>query len=161
MISIKLNNSNNPVLLSEEDKELLKFGWYLDTRGYIERSNGKHSKKRLHREVMERMLGTSLNSKQQVDHINGDRLDNRRENLRLATSSQNNMNSKISTRNNSGYKGVSFHKRTGKWRVVICAEGKRTEVGLFSDLVEAAQAYDKAAISIHGEFARLNFPQAA
>lgn len=93
----------------------------------------------------------------QVDHLNGDGLDNRRENLRLATNSQNSKNKGRYRNNSSGYKGV--YKRLGRerWRADIMSDGQRRRLGEFSSAEEAARAYDKAALELHGEFARLNF----
>lgn len=91
-----------------------------------------------------------------VDHINGDGLDNRRVNLRLATRSQNQMNrrSHIGSRR---IKGVSC---TGaRWRAQIMVRGETHKLGIFDSEEEAGRAYDVAARALHGEFARLNFPE--
>jgi hypothetical protein len=95
-----------------------------------------------------------------VDHINGDGLDNRRSNLRQATQATNNRNQAIGVRNNSGYKGVCWHKRAGKWCAQVSVGGRRIYLGLFVDPTEAARVYDAAAREVHGEFARVNFPTA-
>lgn len=89
-----------------------------------------------------------------VDHINGDRSDNRICNLRSATRTQNNYNQRISSRNKSGHKGVSWCKQRDKWQVHIAINGKCTYVGRFKKLEDAANAYRKAAVSVGGEFAR-------
>lgn len=94
-----------------------------------------------------------------VDHINGDGLDNRRQNLRLADRSQNCMNCSPLKNCSSKFKGVGWHKRVGKWQARICAYGKSRYVGHFSDEIEAALAYDREAINLHGEYAVLNFPK--
>jgi hypothetical protein len=91
----------------------------------------------------------------QIDHVNGDPLDNRRENLRPATQSQNMAN--IGPRR-SGFKGVHFEKDSQCWRAEISSQHKRTRLGRFATAIEAARAYDLAAQVIHGEFAWLNFP---
>lgn len=96
-------------------------------------------------------------SDKQVDHINGDGLDNRRANLRLASGSQNQHNSKIRSDNSSGYKGVYWDKGLKQWRAQIKSNNQFTTLGHFSDAKDAARAYDAAAIKYHGEFARLNF----
>ena len=92
-----------------------------------------------------------------VDHINHNGLDNRKANLRLATVAQNAWNAERPI-GRSGYRGVSFDKRVGRWRVAICCCGKRKQLGYFSDKHEAAKAYDRAAKKYYGEFASLNFP---
>lgn len=92
-----------------------------------------------------------------VDHINGNKLDNRKKNLRICTHAQNLGNSKIPKNNTSGYKGVVFIKRLGIWRAQIQHSYKMHCLGYFHDIVDAAKAYDKAAIDHYGEFARTNF----
>jgi hypothetical protein len=97
-----------------------------------------------------------------VDHRNGNTLDNRRDNLRLATQAQNAHNSrKRNIACSSKFKGVSFHKSKygGKhWQAYISIAGRRIHLGIYMTELEAAKAYDAAARKYHGEFARLNFP---
>lgn len=90
------------------------------------------------------------------DHINGVRNDNRRCNLRPATMSQNRINYSGMRTNTSGYKGVNRCKAEKKWRARIMTNGKRLSLGSFDDPKDAAKAYNKAALKLHGEFARLN-----
>jgi hypothetical protein len=85
----------------------------------------------------------------QVDHINGDGLDNRRSNLRLATRSQNQANRKLGKR---GMKGVGWHTEKRKWRAYISTR----HIGYFDDLGDALAAYDLAAVKLFGEYAQLN-----
>jgi len=107
----------------------------------------------LHREIM-KAPPTLL-----VDHRNGNGLDNRRDNLRLATHSQNQCNKGKSRSNSSSrFIGVYFEKRSGRWVAKIVLHGKRIWLGRFTDELSAAHAYDKAALEYHKDFARLNFP---
>lgn len=94
----------------------------------------------------------------EVDHIDGDGLNNRRSNLREATTAQNNRNQQSRAGSTSAYKGVSWCSSRDCWQVAIKAEGKARFIGRFHDEMAAALAYDAAAIEAHGEFARLNFP---
>jgi len=98
-----------------------------------------------------------------VKHVNGNPLDCRRENLRVVTSRENMQSAvKMGTVNGheytSRFKGVSFEKWTGKWKVQIGPRGQHRVVGRFRDEIAAAQAYDEAARQLFGEHARLNFP---
>jgi len=88
-----------------------------------------------------------------TDHINRDKLDNRKANLRTCTNSANVQNRTCSSANSSGYKGVCFHKATGKWAAAIERDGQRKNLGLFDTVEDAAKAYDNAAVELHGEFA--------
>jgi hypothetical protein len=88
-----------------------------------------------------------------VDHINHNTLDNRKENLRLATLSENQYNRKRCKRNTSGYKGVSWSKLHNKWRARICITKERLHLGLFDTAEEAYKIYCAAAEKYHGEFA--------
>ena len=93
--------------------------------------------------------------KHDIDHVNMDRSDNRIENLRQATRSQNKYNTAKQVDNTSGYKGVDFHKRRSIWRARISVSGKVLYLGAFNTSQEAASAYNAAACKYHGEFARL------
>ena len=90
----------------------------------------------------------------QIDHINENPSDNRWNNLREATKSQNMMNISKIISNTSGYKGVGFHKKRKKWRAYIKADGKFYHLGLFETKEEAADAYQNAAKKLHGLFAK-------
>lgn len=86
-----------------------------------------------------------------VDHINGDGLDNRRANLRLVNNSQNQMNRKNVT-SSSGYKGVTFLPKSGKWQAQIKKDGKNIYLGVFKTPEQAHAAYTKKARELFGEF---------
>jgi len=95
-----------------------------------------------------------------VDHVNGDKLDNRRENLRLATNSENQANRRA-VRGKSNFKGVTWQKRTydegrGYWKAQIVVQGKLHYLGKYCTDLEAAAAYNDAAVRFFGEFAHLN-----
>lgn len=88
-----------------------------------------------------------------VDHVNGDRADNRWSNLRLATPSQNSSNARRSRSNTTGRKGVTTYR--GRFRAQICVQGQRKWLGDFISIEEAADAYARAAVDAFGEFARV------
>jgi hypothetical protein len=91
----------------------------------------------------------------QIDHINNIKTDNRISNLRLSTSAENNCNRGPNPTSRSGVKGVHWHKRDKRWRATIKVNRKRTYLGNFKTLEEAAAAYKRAAIAFHGQFARV------
>lgn len=97
---------------------------------------------------------------ERIDHINGDGLDNRRANLRLADPSQNCQNRPVRTGSLSQFKGVAWHRLGHGWEARIQARGHRHWLGIFQDPADAARAYDAAARELHGAFARVNFPGA-
>jgi hypothetical protein len=107
----------------------------------------------MHREIMNPPAGLV------VDHRNCDGLDNRRSNLRFATHAQNTRNRRKKKNGVSQFRGVWFYK--GKWGSQIKGQGKRIYLGRFDNEIDAARAYDKAALEYHKEFARLNFPESA
>lgn len=95
-----------------------------------------------------------------VDHINGNRLDNRKANLRICTVEENNRNRKKHNGGTSRYKGVCRKvENSNSWTVYIAARGRSFYLGSYSTEKEAALVYDRAARRLHGEFARLNFPE--
>jgi hypothetical protein len=114
-----------------------------------------------HRAAYMIVTGEPITSVQQVDHINGVRADNRWGNLRLATNTQNQHNSKSAEGSSSTFVGVSWDRRAGKWCAYICPEDRKIHLGYFESEVAAAVARDTAAIKMFGEYARLNFPSEA
>lgn len=91
----------------------------------------------------------------EVDHINGIKTDNRITNLREVMRSDNGCNKPKQSNNTSGYKGVSFHKETGKYQAKITRHGKTTNLGLHETAESAGLAYQLAARQLHGEFAHV------
>jgi len=143
-------------LVDDTDFERInKFNWHVNDQGYAVRSKwfGDTKKKiRMHREV----LGVSPFSKEIVDHINADKLDNQRMNLRKCSQCQNLANMMMRKRNKSGYKGVSWNKASRKWVVQLKRDKKYYYLGVFNDKRRAVVAYDKFVLSYDGVFARTN-----
>lgn len=133
---------------------LMQFApWRRSSKGYAIKyrtSEGVAAVWYMHRLVMERLLDEALPPGYQVDHLNRERLDNQRANLRLATRSQNQANKGIQVNNNSTQKGVTF--RAGKWEVRLRYYGKRLYLGRFDQLESAAAAYGCAHRLLWGEF---------
>lgn len=139
------------VMIDECDFDLVsKFQWQADKFGSIKGRVGGQQM------LLARFL---LNAPRnlEVDHIDGNRLNNQRSNLRLATSSQNKCNRGPRKDNKSGLKGVSWHSQRSQWTARIkTIDGKYLFLGLFESKKQAALAYNLAAIREHGEFAFIN-----
>jgi hypothetical protein len=125
--------------------------WY--ARAYCGKSNTlNQTTVRMHRLI----LGIMNNPNIQVDHRDGDGLNNRRLNLRVATNAQNSMNRRKKIGCLSQYKGVYLDKRYNKWRASIMFNKKRYHLGHYSNEKDAALAYNRKALEFFGEYALLN-----
>lgn len=147
-------------LVDEQDyARVAKYKWRVKKGGggrpyaarVVRMPNGKRRLILLHRFIMHPPAGV------QIDHVNGDGLDNRRCNLRYANGSQNQANRHDLATNTSGFRGVTFHRQRGKWQAQIKVDGKNHYLGLFTSPEAAAAAYDEKAGEYFGEYARLNF----
>lgn len=167
----KINLNSNFTLVSNEDYDHLnQFKWYLSFLNkekslfYAKRtdySKGKKNRKTitLHRYLMSLILKRKLKRNEFVDHINGNSLDNRRENLRIVTHKQSNMNRAAERNSISKYKGVCplYNNSKKPWRAYISINRKQKHLGCFKNEIDAAKAYDREAKKLFGDFARLNF----
>ena len=156
MKKIELTQGFNALVDREDYIKLSQYKWRLlraasDRKYAIASINGKQIL--MHRFILDSKKG------EMIDHINGSGIDNRKDNLRMCTHSQNMSNRKLHKNNTTGYKGIHCIKsirRTKPWRAEIYSCGKKYFIGCFATAVEAAQAYNEAAIKHHGEFAKLN-----
>jgi hypothetical protein len=162
-VQIPLTNGGHAMVDQADAGEILKHRWYrLDTKNkqYATRTVRTGEGPRtvyMHRQLLGAKDGEF------VDHRDLDGLNNSRDNLRIATPTQNARNSrkKVATRfgqPTSKFKGVHLDSRTGRYQAKIYLGSKGLYLGTFDDPVLAAQEYDKAALEYHGEFARPNFP---
>lgn len=140
-------------MVDDEDfEEIAKYRWSLSANGYARRSfmcDGKLRHTYIHRQL----LGLSYRDKMVIDHIDGDKLNNQRSNIRVCTVSSNMFNRGKLSNNKSGYKGVSWNKKSSAWQAQIRFNKKHKFLGLFSDPAEAHEVYCLAADLLHGEFA--------
>jgi len=153
MQQIELTQGMFALVDDEDFEELNQFNWCF-AQGYAVRKitiSGKRQNQGMHR------LITNCPDGFEVDHINHDMLDNRKANLRVCRHSENVYNQKVRTyAKTSVYKGVYFHKRDGKWIAQIQLNNKRKFLGYFTNEIDAAIAYNVAAIELFGDFALLN-----
>lgn len=148
--------NNKYCLVSKEDyNHLNKYKWYTINNGYIKsRINSKSYY--IHRYIYKYILKEDITN-YVIDHINGNPLDNRKCNLRIATKQQNMYNIKSHINSSSKYIGVSYRNDRKKWNSYITINGKKKSLGHFKDEIEAAKARDKAVIQFYGKYGRLNF----
>jgi hypothetical protein len=150
---VPLTQGREAIIDAEDAEDVGRYGWFCSVhkgkpyaRRNTRREDGTKYGVYLHRDLI------SDAGDLDIDHINGDGLDNRRSNLRLATRSQNMMNAKTVATNSSGYRGVSWQKSKRKWRATICVSGRKTYLGDFKDIEEANAAYVSASLRLHGVF---------
>lgn len=140
-------------MVDDEEFDLLSsLRWQINSRGYAVHGktvNKKHIKIFMHRVIMRAPKDL------EVDHINGNKLDNRKGNLRLATGSENRANS-FKARGSSRYKGVCWNKRAKRWQAQITYRNTTYYLGLFANEITAAKKYNEIAVQRFGQFARLN-----
>lgn len=142
-------------IISAEDADLLSFHWILfSNRGGIRyiQNDRRHGGEYMHRIVLSRILGRALLKDELTDHINGNGLDNRRCNLRLASASQNQANSKTPRSNTSGIKGVWYDRKRKKWIAQIKHNYRNIVIGRYDTKEEARLAREAKARELQGEF---------
>jgi hypothetical protein len=152
LIEIPLTQGQVALIDDEDYPYLAKYSWktHKDHNIYYARGiiNGK-------RVLMHRII-TQAQRGIHIDHINGNGLDNRKNNLRVASGAENQRN-QHTTRGKSKYKGVCWNKNSSKWQAKISFNNKDIHIGYFKEEEDAANAYDKRAIELFGEFACPNF----
>jgi hypothetical protein len=153
-----IHGKNGGVYTKVDDdiyNEFMNWGKHLSLcpKGYArfsvwDKETNKVKPVKLHRYITKAQKG------EMVDHRNHDKLDNTRENLRVCTNKQNSWNQISKKKGTSKYKGVTFE--AGKFRAVIMKDGKKYHLGMFESDIEAAEAYNRKAIELFGEYAALN-----
>jgi hypothetical protein len=155
---IPLTQGKHAIVDAGDYDKLIKLKWYYNKTGYAInlkyiRGSGRKNQKQtclyMHRLIV------NPPDEMYTDHINGDKLDNRRCNLRICTNKENTRNKK-KTCGTSKYKGVSWDIKSSKWRASIAPNKICLYLGVFNTQEEAALAYNEAAIKYFGEFAKLN-----
>ena len=153
---IELTNGMVAIVDDEDYNYLLDYNWRCLKNGrtcyaiFGRRINGKYSLVWMHRMIMD-----AKDRKQEVNHINHNGLDNRRQNLRITTHDKVVIQSQVLNNKTTKHKGISYHKPSNKWRSRISINGKTIYLGYYINEIEAAKAYEKKAIEIFGEFAHI------
>jgi hypothetical protein len=150
---IRLSKGRVALVDDADYDALVQYRWRVNSKGYAIRSytvNGKEIVLCMHRVILSAQPG------EYVDHIDNDRLNNVRSNLRLCTQTQNLANRGLHRNNSTGYKGVNVQR--GKWHARIQMFGHAVHLGMYKDAELAALVYDAAARMLYAEYARVNFP---
>lgn len=150
MKKIKLTQGKETIVDDDMFEYLNQWKWHCDSNGYAARyTSSKLGDRRM--VLMHRVVAITPED-MFTDHINRDRLDNRKENLRVCTHSQNQANRNMNKNNTSGHRGVRWDKDRGKWYTSIDCNKETTFLGRFDDPKEAARVYEEKAKELFGEF---------
>lgn len=156
MKQIPLSQGKVALVDDEDFEKVNKYRWRFGCKDYAVRGSGTSAKGNYRTHYMHRVI---LNAPEnlQIDHKNRNKLDNRKDNLRLATNAQNQTNSlrKLCFKT-SRFKGVSWSKQKHKWEVRLSVDGKRIYAGRYTDEHEAARVYSALARHHYKEFALPN-----
>ena len=148
------SSCNSDILVDDDDYAYLcTFIWHI-TKNKRVNTQYAYTYSRSIRISMHRYIMAVHNPKVFVDHKNGNGLDNTKENLRLCSNAENMRNRR--SWGKSKYLGVCYHSKNNNWCAKIRSNGKRTWLGSFKNEVDAAKAYNNAAVQMHGDFAKLN-----
>lgn len=140
-------------IVDDEDyADVAQFKWYASYYGYAIRSIDQRTKEFMSR----RILGLTPGDPRLAEHRSGDKLDNTRNNLRIADYSQNMCNTKKRKDNTSGIKGVTWDAANNKWRAQLSVRGKKVNIGRFLKIEDAKAAYEAASAKHHAEFSCLD-----
>jgi hypothetical protein len=157
MKEIQLTQGKVAIVDDEMFEFLNQWKWFASNKNgkfYVVRnitvSKNKQNSIFMHRFIMKPEKGFV------IDHLDGNGLNNQKNNLRICTNSENLRNRKKNVNNKSGYKGVSLDKNLNKFRCKLYVNGQNIHIGMFIDPIDAAKAYNDAALKYHGEFAKLN-----
>lgn len=145
---IILTNTKNKALVDLDDIDKIRnYKWYERTDHYVAAVTKDKKSIKLHQFVM-----PEKKEKIDIDHINHDRLDNRKSNLRFATRTQNSQNRSLQSNNNSGVPGIYWHKQHKKWQALIVVNGERIDLGRYENLEDAKNIRKEAEIKYFGEW---------
>lgn len=163
MKKIKLTQGKYALVDDQDYEELNKYKWHIRKR------SEKPSNKAFYAVTTVRIVGSNKQTalsmhrvitkcppQKVIDHIDGDGLNNQRNNLRIVTHAENIQNSGKRENNKSGYKGVYWLKSHKKWNAQIGVNNKKIHLGLYTTAEEAYKAYCEACVKYHKEFARLD-----
>ena len=155
MKEIRLTKNKITIVDDMDYEKLNKYKWHTLSKKYTFYAvrKPKSGVILMHREIMGLINKDNL----QVDHKDGNGLNNQRSNLRICNNGQNQMNKGKQSNNTSGYKGVNYKKEKNKWQANIEFKGKLSFLGYFATKEEAAKVYDKKARELFDEFAKTNF----
>lgn len=146
-------NRGRFALVDDEDFDRVsKIHWFVNDNGYAMAGgfHGMPTRARMHRFILGKKAG------KYTDHINGDKLDNQRANLRVCTNAQNMRNIPPKKQNTSGFKGVTWQEDCKRWKAQIKVNYKNIHIGIFKIKEDAARAYNEAALKYFGKFAWIN-----
>jgi hypothetical protein len=155
MKEIKLTQGKIALVDDDDFEWLNQWKWHYSktkTSSCVRRSVWKNPDERMHRLIM----GLKSSDKREVDHINGNPLDNRRENLRICNKAQNQWNAKIRKDNKTGFRGVRYRPEIDKYISQIKLNKQCYYLGCYSNKIDAAIAYNNFAIKHRGSFAKIN-----
>lgn len=160
---MEIDIKGHSVIIDDEDYEkVASMPWYVQygygkKKGhiYFYHSVSKPNTKKYNISLQRFLMRCQLHDGMVVDHINGNTLDNRKQNLRVCTFAENIINQKRRNDNTTGYKGVSFHVNVKKFIARISVGGNRLHLGCFDTAEEAYAAYCEASKKYHGEFGRI------
>ena len=143
--TIELATGEEVLVDAEDFERVSQHKWQIHPKGYA-----KGRLQYMHRFIM------NAPKNMQIDHINDNKLDNRKSNLRLCTNAQNQMSKGLQSNNTSGYRGVYWDKKHNRWGSIIKFNQKQIRLGFYDDVKEAARVYDSKAKELFKDFARLN-----